>query len=148
MHSTDLNPGWLALAVRQPWAELIVRGIKSIEIRTVGVAVRGRIYIYASKQTSNLAEARAAIRAHQLDLAKLPLGLVVGTVELRDARAASAADAQRACVPAGFVSGRYAWELANPVRFARPVHARFQPYGIWFYPFRARPPCSRSGTNP
>ena len=37
------------LAVRQPWASLIMRGGKSYEIRTMNTNIRGPIAIYASR---------------------------------------------------------------------------------------------------
>ena len=37
-----------ALTIRQPWAKLILRGIKTIEVRSRLTRVRGRVYIYAS----------------------------------------------------------------------------------------------------
>ena len=44
------------LAVRQPWASLIVEGLKTIEIRSVNTNIRERIAIYASlkKPTSEI----------------------------------------------------------------------------------------------
>ncbi len=38
-----------ALSIRQPWAELIVSGRKSIEIRTWATHHRGAFYIHAAK---------------------------------------------------------------------------------------------------
>ncbi len=44
-----------ALSIKQPWASLIVHGIKDIENRTWKTNFRGRIYIHASeKYQSNL----------------------------------------------------------------------------------------------
>jgi len=37
-----------ALSIRQPWAELIMRGNKKIEYRSKPTKVRERVYIYAS----------------------------------------------------------------------------------------------------
>jgi ASCH domain len=42
------NSALRALSVRQPWAELILRGEKTIEYRSQPTKVRGKIYIYAS----------------------------------------------------------------------------------------------------
>ena len=40
----------LALSIRQPYAELILRGIKTVEYRTRPTRIIGeRFYIYASK---------------------------------------------------------------------------------------------------
>lgn len=38
----------LALSVRQPYAEYIMRRTKRVEYRTIRTNIRGRIYIYAS----------------------------------------------------------------------------------------------------
>src|SRR5947208_1239062 len=39
-----------ALSIRQPWAELILRGIKTAELRSRSTSIVGeRFYIYASK---------------------------------------------------------------------------------------------------
>jgi hypothetical protein len=140
MDSLKLDPNLLALAVRQPWLELILRGVKTIEVRTVDVAVRGPIYLYAARKVSDLPEARQALREHQIDLPGLPLGMVLGTVELRGTCLARPDDARRACLPEACLAGRFAWHLANPVRFTCPVRPRCLPYGIWFYPFRPRRP--------
>lgn len=42
------EPTYPALSVRQPWADLIVNGIKDIENRTWPTAFRGRLLIHAS----------------------------------------------------------------------------------------------------
>ena len=40
----------LALSIRQPFAELILRGIKTAELRSRGTSIVGeRFYIYACK---------------------------------------------------------------------------------------------------
>ena len=37
-----------ALSIRQPWAWLIARGVKTVENRTWATNFRGRFYIHAS----------------------------------------------------------------------------------------------------
>src|SRR4051795_5225478 len=44
----------LALSVRQPYAEQIMRGTKVIEYRSVPTHVRGRVYIYASSTPGHI----------------------------------------------------------------------------------------------
>jgi len=135
------DPEIIALGVRQPWIELILRGLKTIEVRSQGTRVRGTIYLYASKKFSDIPAAIGAARAHGLDCPSLPTGLLVGSVEICGARPAAARDAAASCVPAALLSQQFAWELRNPVRFAEPLPVRFLPYGIWFYPYRRR--CNR-----
>lgn len=128
----------IALAIQQPWVELILRGIKTLEIRSQPTQLRGTILLYASKRPSTLPAAQAASRRHNLDVERLPRGKVVGSVELIDCRPARASDQQSACVGAEVLKGQFAYELARPQRFAAPRPPRFLPYGVWFYPFRRR----------
>ena len=124
--------------MRQPWVELILRGVKTIEVRSQNTRVRGIIYLYASKKFSELPAAKAAARRHDFDFTGLSTGRLVGSVEIFNARPATPRDATAACVPAGLLSQKFAWELRNPVRFIEPMGVRFLPYGIWFYPYRRR----------
>ena len=128
----------IALGVRQPWCELILRGRKTREIRTRSTGVRGTIYLYSAKKFSDLPELDEVTAREDVDLNVLPRGALVGTVEIVGCRPATPADAPAACVPERELKDRFAWELANPVRFAEPLKPRFLPYGVWFYPFRRR----------
>jgi hypothetical protein len=132
------DPEIIALGVRQPWAELILRGRKTIEVRSQNTQVRGTIYLYSSKKISDLPAANVAVREHALESAKLPFGLLVGSVEIWNTRPAETNDARAACVPANLLVDHYAWELRNPQRFHKPIPVAFLPYGVWFYPFRRR----------
>ena len=38
-----------AISLKQPWADLIVNGIKDIENRTWKTSYRGKLFIHASK---------------------------------------------------------------------------------------------------
>ncbi len=126
----------IALGIQQPWAELIMRGIKTLEIRSQPTQVRGKIYLYASKRLSTLPAARHAAQLHQLNLDDLPKGLLVGSVELVDSRPTRTTDAAAACLPAELLPAHHAWSFANPERLAPLVPVQFLPYGVWFYPFR------------
>jgi hypothetical protein len=132
------DPEILALGIRQPWVELILRGVKTIEVRSTDTRVRGTIYLYASKKFSDLSAAIDAARTHDLDGVALPTGLLVGSVEISQTRPARPHDSAASCVPPALLKQRFAWELQNPVRFPRPLPVRFLPYGVWFYPYRRR----------
>ena len=138
MSHRPVDPDRIALAVQQPWADLIVRGIKSVEVRSTTVRLRGVIYIYASRRLSpHPAALRAAERAG-LRIDDLPLGAIVGTAELVECRLTCATDVIAACVPRDHLTGKIAWRFARPERFPHPLPTRFLPCGIWFYPFRPR----------
>lgn len=128
----------LALCVQQPWAELILRGEKAIEVRTSTTNQRGAIYLYASRKFSTAEFATTAIERFGIDAASLPVGCIVGTIDLFECRPATIDDAAAACVPGDWLPGRFAWMVRNPQRLSQPAAPRFIPYGIWFYPFQRR----------
>lgn len=107
-----------ALSVRQPHAERILRGLKTVEYRSSATKIRGRIYLYASNKLDDSYDDDEA----ELDvpLKKLPRGVVVGTVEIVD------------CTED---DGQYEWHLANPVRLAEPIPPIEHPQPVWFHPF-------------
>ena len=63
-----------ALSIRQPWAERILLGEKTVEYRSQATKVRGKVYIYASLAKPEAGESESNI--------KLARGLFVGTVEV------------------------------------------------------------------
>jgi hypothetical protein len=128
----------IALGIRQPWAELILRGVKTIEVRSQDTAQRGPIYVYASKKFADVPAADRAVKTHKLDVESLPRGLVLGTVDIVASRTCQPGDSEEACVPRSYLTGHFAWELANATRFEEPMTVRFLPYGVWFYPWKRR----------
>jgi hypothetical protein len=132
------NENLIALGIRQPWAELILRGTKTIEVRSTSTAQRGTIYVYSSKKFAEIEAADRAISQHELELDSLPRGLIVGTVDIVNCRPCTANDATQACVPKSYLQNHFAWELSNPQRFDEPLTVRFLPYGVWFYPWKRR----------
>jgi hypothetical protein len=134
----QIDPDRIALGVQQPWAELILRGIKTLEIRSQPTRQRGTIWLYASKRPSPLPAAFAVAAGHRIDVAALPFGILVGTVKLVGCRPCESRDHKAACIPPELVTRQFAWELAEPTRLAVPLAVRFLPYGVWFYPFKRR----------
>lgn len=108
-----------ALSIRQPWAELILRGDKTAEYRSQPTKVRGRVYIYAPLASADLDDAETArlLGPPAVDLLR---GVTVGTVEIVD------------CVGS---DGEYEWCLANPERLDPPLAPSEQPQPVWFHPF-------------
>jgi ASCH domain-containing protein len=138
-NDAPIDPDRIALGIQQPWAELILRGIKTLEVRSQPTRQRGTIYLYASKRPSPLPAALAVAARHRIDVESLPFGVLVGTVNLIGCRACRSGDHKAACVPPQLVAGQFAWELAEPTPLAVPLAVRFLPYGVWFYPFKRRP---------
>lgn len=69
-----------ALSIRQPWAGLIVDGIKDVENRSRPTRVRGRIYVHASLRPDLGPEVlRLMLSRHQTQY-----GAIIGTVDIID----------------------------------------------------------------
>lgn len=134
----ELDKNRIALGIKQPWAELILRGKKTIEVRSRSTNVRGTIYLYTSKKSATETYALKAIQEHELNSLEFPLGLIVGSVEIVECRQTTPQDAVQSCLSCQELENRYAWILKNPTRFSKPQPVRFLPYGIWFYPFYRR----------
>lgn len=151
----DFDKAIRVLAVRQPWASLIVEGLKTIEVRTRNTNIRGPVAIYAGWHIPNEAEQgsflrmiynmesdkklTSAERRHLEDtLYQAPHGQILGTVEITDSP-------QRPVIGKnlfnGFVNKHLApenyfvekktffWHLKNPVKFAEPVKLTKWPSG-------------------
>lgn len=129
-----------ALSIKQPWAELIIRGFKDVENRSRRTQFRGRLAVHVSLRRAPEDDLIKALwragpgqglpavppRRGKLIMdtwqANRDAGHVIGTVDLVD------------CVHASkspwAIDGLWHWMLANPVIFARPVPAKGQ-LGLW-----------------
>jgi hypothetical protein len=112
-----------ALSFRQPWAELILRGRKTMDLRTYSTTYRGPLAVHASQKVE-----REACGAHGLAPDTLETGGVVGVVELVDILPLTAAEYEthRDEHLAGrrFREPMFGWVLASPRRLPQVVPAR------------------------
>ncbi len=112
-----------AVTLIQPAASLVVLGACRLDVRAWRTAHRGRVAVYASRalpqgsrELCTCEPVRSALRAglgHD-DWRRLPLGALLGTVELID------------CTPVeeDGLPGGWAWVLDNPEPLAEPVPYR------------------------
>jgi hypothetical protein len=70
-----------ALSIKQPWATLLVSGLKSIEVRGWSTKRRGRVLIHAGRIPDRRRRAWAQVPEHLREAAGL-LGGIVGAAEL------------------------------------------------------------------
>lgn len=106
-----------ALSIRQPYAEEILRGTKTIEYRTRPTRIIGkRFYIYASRQPSDLKEF-AKLGCEPGDL---PVGVLVGAAKI-----ARCTGEPPNCE----------WHLSDVKRLKRPRKPKRMPQPVWFSPF-------------
>lgn len=67
-----------ALSLRQPYAELIVTGLKTIELRSWNTKHRGKFLVHASKTKAPLSDCKP----FDLNPNNLDYGAIIGNVEL------------------------------------------------------------------
>lgn len=116
--TTGLEPE-RALSIRQPHAEAIMRGIKTVEYRSGPTKIRGRIFIYAGLGRYSAEVEAEMMHEYGIDDVEcddLPRGVVVGTVELHDCEDGD-------------------WYLRNPERAKTQRKPKNHPQPVWFRPF-------------
>ncbi|HYH64246.1 MAG TPA: ASCH domain-containing protein [Urbifossiella sp.] len=117
-----------ALSVKQPWAALIVAGVKLIEVRTWGTRRRGRVLIHAGRLPDDRPEAWAQVTTPELWAAADQRGGIVGEAELVGCRTYETAEAFAADAeshlndPGWFVPPRlhgFEFRAARPLPFRK-----------------------------
>lgn len=102
-----------AISIRQPFAELILLGKKTIEYRSRRTNLQERVYAYASLTPGD----DEAFRKAGARPGSLPTGLIIGSVEITGCTGED---------------GNYEWHLANPERLDKPLTPKNQPQpGVW-----------------
>ena len=81
-----LEPDWVVITVKQPWAALIIAGLKPVENRSWSTRHRGRLHIHAAARDdrdawASLTEAEHAAVA---DLGPVARSAIIGSVDLVD----------------------------------------------------------------
>lgn len=79
------SPWTYALSIRQPWAALIICGVKTIEIRRWPTAHRGRLLIHAASLPDPREEGWRLVTPRMDELIHLRGG-IIGMVDLVDCR--------------------------------------------------------------
>ncbi len=125
----------IALSIRQPWAELIMRGIKTIEVRTRLTHKRARVQVYASSGRVQADDEARVQRDHDIDVDGLPRGVLVGTIEIVDCQRVRPSDSDAAGFSIRRDDASFGWHLARPVRDTRLRAPERQPQPTFFRPF-------------
>lgn len=111
------------LSVKQPWAELILRRRKQIEVRSWSSQYRGPLWLHTGRNPDLDA-------MQHFSLGELPFGAFVGIVEVADIVPFDLDRWQKwhtdHLTPGPWRAGLFAWMIANPVRLKRPVPAAGQ----------------------
>lgn len=109
-----------AISIRQPWAELILSGRKTVEMRLWSTDYRGPIWLHTGKHASTDLD-----RFFGFD--ELQRGAYLGLVDIA---AVSSVDRERwrrwqskHLDPGEYQPGVFGWTLENPVRIEAPIAA-------------------------
>lgn len=114
----------IALSIRQPWAELILQGKKTIETRKWNSAFRGEFYIHASK-TIDI----EACKEFEIDPKSLVIGAIVGKAIFEDTKEYHTEeqflkdDEKHKSGFYGFTKPKFGFLLRNAKRIT-PIHAK------------------------
>ncbi|MEM6484185.1 MAG: ASCH domain-containing protein [Pseudomonadota bacterium] len=123
-----------ALTIHQPWASLILLGIKRYENRTWRTNYRGPLAIHAgsSRASWDIAEADPAIAAdleqHGLNRQTAPHGVILGAVWLADCIGINLIPADAQSDP--YASGPWCWVLASPTMLQKSLDCSGK-LGLW-----------------
>lgn len=108
------------ISLQQPYAELILQGRKTLELRTFNATFRGRFALHTSQTVKE-----DVCALYGLNVAELPRGALVGTVELVGTAPLTPETYEERrdehMRPGEFISNLVGWELANPERFTHPI---------------------------
>lgn len=102
-----------AISLIQPWADLVMLGIKTIETRSWTTNFRGDLLICSSKQTSEYSGITPSALDRFFALKEMPIDLhghALCIVEVMDVRRMLEEDREDACC---LYMNKYAWELRN-----------------------------------
>lgn len=107
-----------AISIRQPWVELILRGTKTKEYRSVPTNIRERVYLYASLSPGDSRRDWNRVRKAPGSLA---VAKILGTVEVVGCRWNNRLRL-------------YEYLLARPRRLRAPRIPTNQPNPLWWIP--------------
>jgi hypothetical protein len=124
------------ISLIQPWATLVILGVKGQETRTWGTLYRGELAIHAAKKFPEVARRlcqeepfRSILRRSGfMSGCDLPRGAILGTVQLADCRAITDQD-QLSLDHLAYIDrsrGRWVWRFNNPKPLTRPLLSRGQ----------------------
>jgi hypothetical protein len=112
-----------AISVRQPWADLIIQGKKTLDLRTRKINYRGPIAIHASQIIEN-----EACERFELNPKLLTVGAVIGVVQLVDIFEMEEAryidNANHHLSHRSYREGLFGWQFEEPKELPKPIMFR------------------------
>lgn len=132
-----------AISLLQPWATLVVLGVKTIETRSWGTRHRGEILIHASQgKAGSIFTNELPFKKYIPEFSKLPFGAIIGQATITDVVRINELGLTDEVMNrltmeekafGDYSEGRYAWLLQDCIKFDNPIPARGS-LSIWDYP--------------
>lgn len=109
------------LSLKQPYAELIVSGRKTIELRKWNTKYRSLFLIHASKTINN-----EACKVYNIDISSLITGAIVGSAQLQDVKVYQnkeefITDQSKHFAVSAYSVPMYGFLLSDAKRFDKPI---------------------------
>ena len=137
------------ITIKQPWAWLIIEGVKDIENRTWPTKFRGRVLIHAAAKPwiwqALLEYLTPAMKlvfykcgASHAWLDSLTKSKIIGSIEIIDCVINHPGIWAEKCEPIykfgteKIVQATYNWDLTNPIKFPEPIPAKGK-LSFWEY---------------
>lgn len=122
-----------ALTIKQPWASLIINGLKKYEFRSWKTKYRGPLLIHAGKGIDNISIARLKNYIPE----KLPAGKIIGQAKVVDCIEVTKEFKEKLLLEdkhiyKGSEIGSYAWKLDNVVMFDKQIEINGK-LSLWEY---------------
>jgi ASCH domain len=121
-----------ALSLKQPWATLVVNGLKTIEVRRWPTSRRGRILIHAAR----IPDSRKEAWRHVPEALREPTGLQGGIIGAADLiQCVTYRNLDEFVIDRAKHLNDASWFESPPLygfTFAKPAQLPFRPYAGWF----------------
>lgn len=119
-----------ALTIKQPWASLIVNGLKEYEFRSWKTNYRGKIYIHAGLSTD-----KSYLKYFEKCNLEYLNGAIIGEAEIVDCILVDENIDEELRIKNKLVYGHnhigeYAWKLKNIKKYAKPIFIKGK-LGLW-----------------
>ncbi|HEU0110520.1 MAG TPA: ASCH domain-containing protein [Flavisolibacter sp.] len=130
------------ISLLQPWATLVILGVKQIETRSWSTAYRGELLIHASKgKKGGGLVSQPPFSKHIQDFNQLPFGAIIGQVLLTEVLRVEDLQYTPTCINTlsleerafgDYSKGRFAWMMENPIPLKNiiPIGGSL---GLWEY---------------
>lgn len=132
------------LSLLQPWASLVILGVKKIETRSWRSAYRGELLIHASSgKKGEILVTEPPFKKYIPDFSSLPFGAIIGKVVLEDILPVEElylSDMHLNTLTleekafGDYTKGRFAWMLSEPAMLDKPIAIKGS-LGLWDYTF-------------